>query len=110
MQIVDCHGHIFPPMAEASGFASRAEHLLYLQWGMHTHRNQPVVRSRDGKIVDELHLWDPSDPGESGRMAGLDFRADGNGRPLGIGPAGPQHQVGDAHPALPTSVLDGAGS
>ena len=80
MRIVDCHGHIFPPMAEAAGFASRAEHRLYLQWGMHTHRNQPVVRSRDGRTVTDRHLWDPADPSESGRAAGLNFRADQNGR------------------------------
>ena len=80
MKIVDCHGHIFPPMAESAGFASPAEHRLYLQWGMHTHRNQPVVRSRDGKTVDGTHLWDPADPSESGRAGGLNFRALGNGR------------------------------
>ena len=80
MQIADCHGHIFPPLAPASGFASRAEHRLYLQWGMHTHRTQPVVRSRDGRTVTGPHLWDPADPAESGRAAGLNFRADGNGR------------------------------
>ena len=80
MRIVDCHGHIFPPLAEPCGFESSAEHLLYLQWGMHTHTNQPVVRSRDGRIVTERHLWDPDDPSASGRVAGLDFRVDGCGR------------------------------
>ncbi|MDE0530441.1 MAG: amidohydrolase family protein [Albidovulum sp.] len=80
MRIVDCHGHIFPPLAEPCGFESRAEHLLYMQWGMHTHTNQPVVRSRDGETVAEKHLWSPIDPSESGRADGLDFRVDGNGR------------------------------
>ncbi len=80
MRIVDCHGHIFPPLAEACGFASAAEHLLYLQWGMHTHRNQPVLRSRDGTVVTEHHLWNPDDPSETGRVQGLNFRVDGNGR------------------------------
>lgn len=80
MQIIDGHGHIFPPLAEPCGFASSGEHLLHLQWGMHTHGNQPVVRSRDDKIVSEKHLWDPDDPSESGRKKDLDFRVDGNGR------------------------------
>ena len=80
MTIVDCHGHVFPPLAGPCGFKSSAEHLLYLQWGMHTHGSQPVVRSRDGMIVAERHLWDPEDPSESGRMEGLDFRVEGNGR------------------------------
>ena len=80
MRIVDCHGHIFPPLAEPCGFESREEHLLYLQWGMHTHNNQPVVRSRDGSVVAERHLWDPDDPSEAGRRENVDFRVDGNGR------------------------------
>lgn len=80
MRIIDCHGHVFPPLAEACGFASVAEHRLHLQWGMHTHGNQPVVRSRDGRVVAERHLWDPDDPSESGRRSGLNFRAEGNGR------------------------------
>ena len=80
MRIVDCHGHIFPPLAGPCGFSSSAEHLLYLQWAMHTHTNQPVVRTRDGRVMAEQHLWDPDDPTESGRVEGLDFRVDGNGR------------------------------
>ena len=80
MQIVDCHGHVFPPLAEACGFASIEEHLLYLQWGMHTHTNQPVIRRRDGAVVNERHLWDPDDPTESGRATDVNFRVDSNGR------------------------------
>ncbi len=80
MNIVDCHGHIFPPLAEACGFASVDEHLLYLQWGMHKHLAQPVVRSRDGTVVSDRPLWDPDDPSESGRVEGLDFRVDDHGR------------------------------
>ena len=85
MRIVDCHGHVFPPLAEPCGFASSAEHLLYLQWGMHTHNNQPVVRTRDGRVVTEKHLWDPDDPSESGRVEGLDFRV-GRNRSAGMDP------------------------
>ena len=80
MNIVDCHGHIFPPLAGACGFSNPAEHLLYLQWGMHTHGTQPVVRTRDGQIVKERHLWDPEDPSETGRRKGLNFRVGGHGR------------------------------
>ena len=80
MRIIDCHGHIFPPLAEPCGFAGSEEHRLYLQWGMHTHRAQPVVRTRDGATVSERHLWNPDDPSEAGCVRGLDFRADGNGR------------------------------
>ena len=92
MQIVDCHGHIFPPLAEPCGFASSAEHRLYLQWGMHTHRAQPVVRSRDGATISERHLWDSDDPSETGRKEDLDFRVDGNGR-LAWTVAGEDHYV-----------------
>ena len=80
MHIVDCHGHIFPPLAGPCGFASSDEHLLHLQWGMHTHTNQPVVRDRDGIVIADRHLWDPDDPSEAGRVKGLNFRVDGNGR------------------------------
>ena len=80
MDIVDGHGHIFPPLAGACGFATAEQHLRYLQWGMHTHRNQPVVSSRDGRITGERHLWDPDDPSESGQRSGIDFRVAGNGR------------------------------
>ena len=51
MQTVDCHGHVFPPLAEPCGFKD-----------------------------EERHLWNPDDPSESGRVAGLDFRVEGNGR------------------------------
>ncbi len=80
MHIVDCHGHVFPPLAGACGFETEEEHRLYLQWAMHTHTAQPVVRQSDGEIVTERHLWDPGDPSETGRRRGLNFRADGNGR------------------------------
>lgn len=80
MRIVDCHGHIFPPLAGACGFASADEHLLYLQYAMHTHGNQPVVRRSDGATIAEKHLWAADDPSESGRVPDLNFRVDGNGR------------------------------
>lgn len=80
MSMIDCHGHIFPPLAGPCGFRTSDEHLLYLQWGMHTHTNQPVVRSRDGKTVNERHLWDLADPSETGRVKSVNFRVDGNGR------------------------------
>ena len=100
MRIVDCHGHIFPPLAEPCGFATGADHLLYLQWGMHTHTNQPVTRSRDGRIVAERHLWDPDDPSESGRVKGLNFRVDGNGR-LAWDAGGETYHIQYLSPATP---------
>ncbi len=80
MCIVDCHGHVFPPLAEACGFATTDEHLLYIQWGMHNHLNQPVVRSRAGTVVNDRHLWDAKNPTESGRVTGVNFRVEGNGK------------------------------
>ncbi len=80
MTIVDSHGHIFPPLDTACGFASRDLHYLYMQYAMHTHRNQPVVRARDGTIMPNDHLWAADDPSETGRIDDIDFRAAGCGR------------------------------
>lgn len=80
MIIADSHGHIFPPLAGACGFETTALHLLYQQWAMHTHGNQPVIRERDQRAVPNDQLWDPGDPSESGRRRSIDFRVDGRGR------------------------------
>ncbi len=79
-EIVDCHGHIFPPLSEACGFESAATHLLYQQWGMHGHGNQPVRRLRDHAVVRERHLWAAADPSELGRATDVDFRVGRFGR------------------------------
>ena len=79
MTLVDCHAHIFPPLSGPCGYETVAEHLLYQQFSMHLHANQPVRRLRDHSVVQEKHLWDPADPTESGR-ADVDFRVGRCGR------------------------------
>ena len=66
-EIIDCHGHIFPPLAEACGFPDAATHLLHQQRAMHVHGNQPYRRLRDHAIVGERPLWNAEDPSEAGR-------------------------------------------
>ncbi len=80
MDIIDGHGHIFPPLGEACGFADVETHRLYQQHAMHLHGNQPVRRLRDHEIVEERHLWAADDPSEEGRAQGVDFRVGPNGR------------------------------
>ena len=65
--IIDCHAHIFPPLAGACGFADAATHLLHQQRAMHEHGNQPYRRQRDDAIVIERPLWDAHDSSEAGR-------------------------------------------
>src|SRR4051794_29271427 len=65
--IIDCHAHIFPPLAGACGFADAAEHLLHQQRAMHEHGNQPYRRQRDDAIVTERALWDADDASVAGR-------------------------------------------
>ncbi|BCH27989.1 amidohydrolase family protein [Mesorhizobium sp. L-8-3] len=64
--VIDCHAHIFPPAAGASGFADVATHRLHQQRAMHMHGNQPYRRRRDDAIVTERMLWDPTDPSPAG--------------------------------------------
>jgi len=79
-KIVDCHGHIFPPLADACGFDSAETHLMYQQRAMHLHGNQPVRRVRDHAITTEAHLWSPDDPSENGRKCDINFRVGRYGR------------------------------
>lgn len=65
--VVDCHAHIFPPLAGACGFADAATHLLHQQRAMHEHGNQPYRRLRDDAIVTERALWSADDATEAGR-------------------------------------------
>jgi hypothetical protein len=65
--IIDCHAHIFPPLAGACGFADAATHLLHMQRAMHEHGNQPYRRRRDDAIVTEHALWTADDPSVAGR-------------------------------------------
>lgn len=78
--IIDCHGHIFPPLAEAAGFPSAAEHLLHQQRAMHVHGNQPYRRLRDHASVTTRDLWHAHDHSEAGRAQGSGFRVGRNGR------------------------------
>ncbi len=78
--IIDCHGHIFPSLAGAGGFASEADHLLHQQRAMHVHGNQPYRRERDHAIVETRDLWHPADHSEAGRALDASFRVGRNGR------------------------------
>ena len=77
--IIDGHAYCFPPLGEANGFPSAAEHLRYVQREMADH-HQPVWRLRDrARVGDNSMLADPDD----GTLAGLRdvaFRSGGHGR------------------------------
>jgi predicted TIM-barrel fold metal-dependent hydrolase len=64
--VIDCHAHIFPPAAEASGFATPDLHRLHQQRAMHMHGNQPYRRLSDDAIIAERMLWDADDPSPAG--------------------------------------------
>lgn len=78
--VIDCHGHIFPPLAGACGFPSAADHLLHQQRAMHVHGNQPYRRLRDHALVVSRDLWDADDHSVAGRAEGTNFRVSRNGR------------------------------
>ena len=61
--IIDCHAHIFPPLAEAAGCGSPEMHLLYQQRAMHVHGNQPYRRTRDHAVSQLRPLWEDGFPG-----------------------------------------------
>jgi predicted TIM-barrel fold metal-dependent hydrolase len=71
--VIDSHAHIFPPLAGASGYASVAEHRMYIQRILVGHV-QPYRRADSGDVVDdEGMLWNPKHPGVSGyREVGLE--------------------------------------
>ena len=79
-RIVDCHAHIFPHLDGACGFESSQLHLLYQQWAMHNHSNQPVRRLSDHQVIDEKPLWEADDWSTAGRRQGLSFRVGPFGR------------------------------
>lgn len=78
--VVDCHGHIFPPLAGASGFPSAEAHLVHQQRAMHVHGNQPYRRLRDHAVTTERPLWRADDPSEAGRATAVGFRVGRHGR------------------------------
>jgi len=55
--VVDAHAHIFPFLGDASGFASQAEHLAYMQLYMATH-GEPVRRLRDHAPIEGHTLYE----------------------------------------------------
>jgi predicted TIM-barrel fold metal-dependent hydrolase len=80
LAIVDCHLHIFPPLAGASGFPTAEAHLTHQQRAMHVHGNQPYRRLRDHAVVTERPLWRADDPSEAGRARDVRFRVGQCGR------------------------------
>lgn len=101
LNVIDCHGHIFPELIGASGFASPELHLLFQQRAMHLHGNQPVRRLRDHAVVAERHLWDAADDSEAGRARDVHF---------GVGRCGRYEWRKDGEPYylqfLPPSMQD----
>jgi predicted TIM-barrel fold metal-dependent hydrolase len=80
LAVVDCHGHVFPPLAGPCGFPTAEAHLVHQQRAMHVHGNQPYRRLRDHAVVDERPLWRADDPSEAGRATDVAFRVGRFGR------------------------------
>ena len=77
--IIDSHAYCFPPLGEANGFPTIAEHLDYLQREMADH-HQPVWRLNDGeKIGNNSMLANPDDATLSG-LKEVSFRSGGYGK------------------------------
>ena len=77
--IIDGHAYCFPPLGDANGFASAAEHLRYIQREMADH-HQPVWRMHDrARMPDSATLSDPDDKTLDG-LKDVDFRSGGHGR------------------------------
>jgi predicted TIM-barrel fold metal-dependent hydrolase len=76
--IIDGHAYCFPPLGDANGFPTAADHLRYLQREMADH-HQPVWRLRDRAPGDNRMLADPADRSLAG-LTDVRFRADGFGR------------------------------
>ena len=77
--IIDAHAYCFPPLGEANGFPTVAEHLQYLQREMADH-HQPVWRVRDrARVGDNTMLASPDDATLAG-LKNVDFRSGGYGR------------------------------
>lgn len=74
--IIDCHGHIFPFLGGASGFASAEERMRIMQLTM---KNSQPRRKRDGAIISEPTLWDGKNDGFEG-LLDVNFRAGKYGR------------------------------
>lgn len=79
--IVDSHIHIFPPLSEASGYPTAAEHLAALQIAIAMHQ-EPPRRLRDNEPVPEAAeaLNDGAIRAPQGLPASANFRAGRYGR------------------------------
>ena len=78
--IIDGHAYCFPPLGEANGFPSAAEHLRYVQREMADH-HQPVWRLRDRALAgDNSMLAGPGDDGTIAALSDVGFRSGGHGR------------------------------
>ena len=78
--IIDGHAYCFPPLGEANGFPSAAEHLRYVQREMADH-HQPVWRLRDRALAgDNSMLAEPGDDGTIAALKDVGFRSGGHGR------------------------------
>jgi hypothetical protein len=76
--IVDSHVHIFPDLAEASGFDSAAEHRFFLQLYMATH-GEPVRRMDNHLAVHRQTLHDAR-LDEPSSLLDVDFKVGRFGR------------------------------
>jgi hypothetical protein len=76
--IIDGHAYCFPPLGEANGFATREEHLRYLQREMADH-HQPAWRLRDRAPGSNRMLADPQEDTLTG-LTQVNFRSGGYGR------------------------------
>jgi predicted TIM-barrel fold metal-dependent hydrolase len=76
--IIDGHAYCFPPLGEANGFPTPADHLRYLQREMADH-HQPAWRLRDRAAGDSATLADPTDRSIRG-LREVRFRSGGHGR------------------------------
>jgi predicted TIM-barrel fold metal-dependent hydrolase len=76
--VVDSHVHIFPHLAEPSGFSTEAEHLQFLQLYMATH-GEPVRRLSDHRAISGQTLFDGRLDGPSS-LKTVNFRVGRFGR------------------------------
>lgn len=77
--IVDVHAHIFPPLGGASGFATAADHALFLQLYIATHA-QPTRRLRDHRRSDGDDRLGDGRYASPAAFSGADFRVGRFGR------------------------------
>ena len=77
--IIDGHAYCFPPLDGASGFASAAEHLRYLQREMADHQ-QPIWRLRDRVVTGGSEMLSAPDDRTLAGLTDVDFRSGGYGR------------------------------